>query len=208
MTAQLASPAIARNRRLGLVLALVAAGMVGAAFAAVPLYRLFCQVTGFGGTTQVASEAPGATSERLVTVRFDASVAGDLPWVFTAPGPVTVRLGEEGEASYFARNTGSQLVLGTSTFNVTPLKTGKYFQKIECFCFTEQLLQPGQSEEFRVTFFVDPALADDPNTAEVSTITLSYTFFDAGAEALERYVQKNPDLVVTNQAPEPRKPQP
>lgn len=186
----------ARNRRLAVILAGVVAGMLGLAFAAVPLYRLFCAVTGYGGTTQVAAQAPGASAERRITVRFDANVAPDLPWRFTAPKPVEGRLGEERRVAYAAQNIGERPILGTATFNVTPLKAGRYFSKIECFCFTEQLLMPGESKEFPLAFFVDPALAADPNLRDVSTITLSYTFFDAGPEALRRYLEKTPSIAM------------
>lgn len=194
MTPQPTAVSAARNRRVALLLASMVVGMAGLAFAAVPLYRLFCQVTGYGGTTQVADRAPGAASEHRVTVRFDANTAPDMPWAFTAPQPVSVRLGEEAQAAYTARNVGDEPILGTATFNVTPFKAGKHFEKIECFCFTEQVLMPGESKAFPLTFFVDPAIAEDPNTAEISTITLSYTFFNAGSEALQRYLEKNPSV--------------
>lgn len=183
-----------RNRRLALVLVLLVAGMVGLAFAAVPLYRLFCQVTGFGGTTRVAATAPTPKTPiaARVAVGFDANVAPDLPWRFEAPQPVGLRLGEQGHAVYTARNLGDRPILGTATFNVTPHKAGKYFNKVECFCFTEQVLRPGEAKDFPVTFFVDPALADDADTRDVTAITLSYTFFNAGEEALETYLKKNP----------------
>jgi cytochrome c oxidase assembly protein subunit 11 len=184
----------ARNLRLALVLVLVVAGMVGLAFAAVPLYRLFCQVTGFGGTTRVAVMAsmPKTPIAARVAVDFDANVAPDLPWRFQAPQPIELRLGEQGHAVYTARNRGDRPILGTATFNVTPFKAGKYFNKVECFCFTEQVLRPGEAKDFPVTFFVDPALADDPDARDVTAITLSYTFFNAGSEALARYLEKNP----------------
>ena len=150
---------------------------------AVPLYQLFCQVTGYGGTTRAATAAPDAAGAAWITVRFDANVAPDLPWKFVAPKPVTLRLGEELLVAFEAVNRSDEPILGTATFNVTPFKAGEYFNKIECFCFTEQLLMPGESKEFPVTFFVDPAIADDPNAVEVSAITLSYTFFTKGEAA-------------------------
>lgn len=155
---------------------------------AVPLYRLFCQVTGFGGTPQISAAAPGATALAPVTARFDANVAPDLPWRFSAPEAVELRPGEARQVAYTAVNNGSEPVLGTATFNVTPAKVGLYFNKIECFCFNEQLLMPGERKNFPVTFFVDPGLADDPNAAEVRSITLSYTFFNKGAEARDAYL--------------------
>jgi cytochrome c oxidase assembly protein subunit 11 len=166
--------------------------MVGLSFAVVQLYRLFCQITGFGGTTQVAKEAPGSKSERRIDVRFDANVAPGMPWSFTAPKPVTVRLGEQILTAYAATNTGDQPVFGVATFNVVPEAAGRYFSKIQCFCFTEQVLMPGESKEFPLVFFVDPAIAEDRSTAHVSTIALSYTFFNAGPEALRRHLEKNP----------------
>ena len=192
MSPELPNTTMVRNRRVAVLLAGVAAGMVGLSFAAVPLYRLFCQVTGYGGTTQVAKEAPGAKSERRISVRFDANVAPGLSWTFTAPNAVTVRLGEDIQTAYAASNTGDHPALGVATFNVTPEAAGRYFNKIQCFCFTEQVLMPSESKEFPLTFFVDPAIADDRSTADVSTITLSYTFFNAGPEALRRHLEKNP----------------
>ncbi|MBK1669963.1 cytochrome c oxidase assembly protein [Rhodovibrio sodomensis] len=172
------SPAASRrNARTALVLTCVFAGMVGLSFAAVPLYRLFCQVTGLGGTTQVAEIAPEAVAQ-TVNVRFNADRAPELPWTF-APKQVEVevRLGARAMAYYTARNLSDRPITGTATFNVTPLKAGKYFSKIACFCFTEQTLQPGERVDMPVDYFVDPAILDDPNMADVTTITLSYTFF-------------------------------
>lgn len=173
-----------RNRRLAGGLLGVAAGMVGLAYASVPLYDLFCRVTGFGGTTQTAESAPGAASERTITVRFNADLGPQLPWRFQpAQLTQTVRLGEPGLAFYQAQNTGGAAAVGTATFNVTPDKMGKYFNKTACFCFEEQPLRPGESAELPVSFFVDPAMAADPATADVTTVTLSYTFFRAKDEA-------------------------
>jgi cytochrome c oxidase assembly protein subunit 11 len=167
------------NRRTALALGGVAAGMVGASFAAVPLYRLFCQVTGYGGTTQRADRAPVEPGARVITVRFDANVSGNgLPWSFApVEREMRVRVGEEHLAFYRATNQARVATTGQATFNVTPFKAGPYFSKIACFCFTEQTLEPRQSMDMPVSFFIDPAIADDPNTADVDTITLSYTFF-------------------------------
>ena len=166
-----------RNARTALVLTCVFASMVGLSFAAVPLYRLFCQVTGFGGTTQVAEIAPHAVEETM-KVRFNADRAPELPWTFQPKQvEVEVKLGERAMAYYTARNLSDRPVSGTATFNVTPLKAGKYFSKIACFCFTEQTLAPGEQVDMPVDYFVDPAILDDPNLADVTTITLSYTFF-------------------------------
>ncbi|MGH6663083.1 MAG: cytochrome c oxidase assembly protein [Rhodospirillales bacterium] len=181
-----------RRRNVAVVAALVGvfATMGTLVYFAVPLYQLFCQVTGFGGTTQVAAKAPGAVAGRAMTVRFDTNVARDMPWRFLPPAPAEVRLGEEMLVAFTAQNIGNEPMLGTATFNVTPFKAARYFNKIECFCFTEQLLMPGERKEFPVTFFVDPAIADDPNARDVTTITLSYTFFDKGAAALDEYMKR------------------
>jgi cytochrome c oxidase assembly protein subunit 11 len=162
------------------VLVAVVCAMVGLAFASVPLYRLFCEATGIEGTTQRASIAPGSTGDRTITVRFNADKDPSLPWRFEpTQHDVTVRLGEEKLVTYRATNLGKIPITGSATYNVTPLTTGLYFDKIECFCFTEQTLQPGETAELPVTFFVDPSIASDPNTRNITTITLSYTFFPA-----------------------------
>jgi cytochrome c oxidase assembly protein subunit 11 len=172
----------ARNRRLGLILAGVVAVMVGLSFAAAPFYRLFCQLTGFGGATVRAEKAPGETHARTVTVRFNADTDPGLPWDFKpAQREITVRLGEPALAFYTARNRGREAIVGTAVFNVQPDKAGGYFDKVQCFCFTEQRLEPGQSAELAVSFFVDPALAQDRNLDDVAHITLSYTFYRAKA---------------------------
>ncbi|MGE0044969.1 MAG: cytochrome c oxidase assembly protein [Hyphomonadaceae bacterium] len=169
------------QRRMALTAAIcvaVFAGMVGLAFAAPPLYRAFCQITGYGGTTQVAQRAAARVLDRTVQVTFDANVAPGLPIEFE---PVqlseTVRLGETGIAFYRVRNLSAQPVTAVATFNVTPHKTGPYFQKLECFCFQAQTIAPGASVEMPVVYYVDPAMAEDPDTEEVRQITLSYTFF-------------------------------
>lgn len=192
----------ARNRRVMLVCLSIVAGMVGLSFAAVPLYDLFCKVTGFGGTPQMAATAPSADKvlERTITVRFNADVNHDLPWKF-APAAVseTVKLGEARETHYKARNLSGQAIVGTATYNVTPEKAGIYFNKVQCFCFTRQVLEPGQEVEMPVTYFVDPAIADDPRMADVHTITLSYTFFKATDQNLDGARQK--DYQESAQAP-------
>lgn len=157
--------------------------MIGASYAAVPLYRIFCQVTGYGGTTQRAEGNANGVIDRVVTVRFDANVNNALPWRF---GPekrsVTLRMGETMQVAYLAENLGSGPTVGTSVFNVTPLEAGAYFNKVECFCFTETTLEPGGTLEMPVVFFVDPAIVDDPGMKNFDTITLSYTFFAHEAE--------------------------
>jgi len=173
-----------RNRRLGLATAGLVAGMVGLSFAAVPLYTLFCQVTGYNGTTQRGGTLPARPGEAAVTVRFNANTHPGLPWRFAAEqSAMTLRVGEEGMAFYTAANQGSTPVTGIAVYNVTPEKAGRYFHKIACFCFDEQTLNPGQQVEMPVSFWVDPEIARDPNTRDVRTITLSYTFFRTLADA-------------------------
>lgn len=168
----------AKNRKTALIVSSVVAGMVAMSFAAVPAYRAFCQVTGWGGTTQRADAEAGRTLERKITVRFDATVSQGLPWTFKPEQPSqTLHIGETALAFYEAENLTGKPVTGRATFNVSPAKAGIYFKKIECFCFTEQTLQPGEKVSMPVTYFVDPALADDKNLDEVQTITLAYTFF-------------------------------
>jgi cytochrome c oxidase assembly protein subunit 11 len=176
-----------RNRATALVVIGAVFGMVGLSFAAVPLYRMFCEATGYDGTTQRAKAAPGAAGERVVTVRFNTDTAPDLAWEFRPlQASVTVRPGEETLVLFRAVNRSKSELVGTATFNVTPMKTGQYFDKIQCFCFTEQRLAPGESVDMPVSFFVDPALLEDPNTREVDTITLSYTMFRAKVPVAER----------------------
>jgi len=174
----------AKNTRIALVLSAVALGMVGLSFASVPLYRIFCQVTGFGGTTQVAEALPqAAVSERIIEVRFNADVDPNLPWRFQpVQRSVLVRVGEPGLVFFRAKNLSDRAILGTATFNVTPLKTGEYFTKVQCFCFDEQRLEPGQELDMAVSFYIDPDILDDRNVDEVKSITLSYTFFRAQKE--------------------------
>ena len=168
-----------RIRLTALVAAGVVFGMVGVAYAAVPLYQIFCQVTGYGGTTQVAAAAPAEVGGRSITVRFNADTAHAMPWRFRPrQRAIAVRVGEQSLALYEAVNSSQRRIVGSATFNVTPAKAGAYFNKIECFCFTEQALAPGESVDMPVSFFVDPAISDDPNLDDVNTITLSYTFFE------------------------------
>jgi cytochrome c oxidase assembly protein subunit 11 len=168
-----------RNHGTTVVLLLsVVAGMTGLSFASVPLYSLFCQATGWGGTTQRASAPPNEVADAFVTVRFDAATAPDLGWEFRPlTQSIRVRPGEPHEIFYRATNRGSEPTTGTATYNVTPTKTGIYFDKLQCFCFTEQPLGPGESRDMGVQFFVDPELVKDPSTRDVTTITLSYTMF-------------------------------
>lgn len=167
-----------RNNRTAFVLAGVVVGMVGLAYAAVPLYQLFCQVTGYGGTTQVALAEERPVLERVIKVRFSANTHRDMPWEFRpAQGMQLARVGEQMLAFFEARNTSANVITGTATFNVTPHKAGAYFSKIQCFCFTEQTLAAGASAEMPVTYFIDPAIMDDPGLDDVKEIVLSYTFF-------------------------------
>jgi cytochrome c oxidase assembly protein subunit 11 len=169
-----------RNATTVALLGTVVLGMIGLSFASVPLYRLFCQATGFGGTTQRAAAAPGEISNAVVTVRFDSETAPDLDWEFRPlQTAVHVHPGEQREVAFHAVNRGAEASTGRATFNVTPTKSGIYFDKLQCFCFTEQRLGPGESKDMGVTFFVDPDLLKDPGTREVRTITLSYTMYRA-----------------------------
>jgi cytochrome c oxidase assembly protein subunit 11 len=175
------TPNLAKNRKVALMSAVVVASMVGLAYASVPLYRLFCQVTGFGGTTQRAQAAPEDIVERRMTILFDANTSGSLPWTFEpVQRSLIVRVGEENFAYYRATNRSSHHVTGTAVFNVTPDTAGAYFNKIQCFCFTEQTLKAGESVEMPISFFVDPAIVEDHGLDKVTAITLSYTFYPAG----------------------------
>ena len=166
-----------RNSRTALLMGLLAITMVGVAFASVPLYRLFCQVTGFGGTPVRAEEAPGAVAGQ-VGVRFDANINSALPWKFE-PVQRTIRVkpGAQTQVLYRAKNLSARATTGTAVFNVTPAKAGQYFSKIQCFCFTEQTLKPGESIDMPVIFFVDPKIREDETTKHIDEITLSYTFY-------------------------------
>lgn len=169
-----------KNGRLVLALVGVVAGMTGLTFASVPLYKVFCKATGFGGTTQTAETAPDKISAKQIWVRFNADVSPDLAWSFEPEQrEVHVHFGEQTLVSYRATNHSDHAITGTATYNVTPDSAGLYFDKIQCFCFTEQTLQPGETAELPVTFFVDPAMLKDRNARDIPAITLSYTFFQA-----------------------------
>ncbi len=178
-----AKPPTRNGARLGLTAAACAvfvAAMVGAAFAAVPLYRVFCTLTGFGGATRQAEHAPAKASERTIIVRFDANISNDLGWSFRPEQrEMTVHLGQVAEAVFLAENRGTRRTSGVAAYNVMPGEDGVYFNKIACFCFNEQTLDPGQKARWTVQFFVDPAILDDPTEKSLDTITLSYTFFPA-----------------------------
>ncbi|MBW3096935.1 cytochrome c oxidase assembly protein [Pseudohoeflea sp. DP4N28-3] len=166
------------NGRIVVICAAFVAGMVGMSYAAVPLYSLFCQVTGYGGTTQRVTQESDRVLDRTVKVHFDANTGNGLNWEF---GPKTreieIRIGETVRADYVAVNRSSRPLTGQATYNVTPQAAGAYFNKVECFCFTETTLAPGEKLEMPVTFFVDPDIVNDENIAHVTTITLSYTFY-------------------------------
>lgn len=177
-----------KNTRVAILALMGAAAMLALGYAAVPLYDLFCRVTGFGGTTQVASETDAQIAERIAasaggetrSIRFDGSIAKDVPWTFKPQQTTdTVQIGIRDMAIYTARNDGDEAVTGTATFNVEPEQAGKYFHKIQCFCFTEQTLQPGQEVQMPVLYYVDPAILEDENAKDIEQITLSYTFHRA-----------------------------
>lgn len=168
------------NRRVAIAVCGGVMLMVGAAYAAVPLYEVFCKVTGYGGTTQRADTATGEIIDRKITVRFDGNVNAALPWGFKPKvHAVTLRMGETAQMAYLATNKGPASTVGTSVFNVTPFAAGAYFNKIECFCFTEQPLKAGETVEMPVLFFIDPDMDKDEHLKDIKEITLSYTFFPA-----------------------------
>jgi len=181
------------NRRIALAAAVVPALMLGLAYASVPLYTLFCQVTGFGGTPQRAAAAPAQAANQTISIRFDGNASSDMGWTFApAHNTMTVKIGEAAMAHYVAQNMSSKTETGTAVFNVTPVAAGIFFNKIECFCFTEQTLKAGERVELPVQFFVDPAILDDPDTRNIREITLSYSFYPAKPNAAEnRQAQKS-----------------
>ncbi len=166
------------NRRLATGAALVVVLMLAMSYAAVPLYDLFCRVTGYGGTTQIAQSAPTQIGTRMMTIRFDANTHRDMPWQFKPPADdVRLPVGAQGLTFFTAENNSNIPVTGVASFNVTPQKAGYYFSKIDCFCFTEQTLAAGERVDMPVSFFVSPEIVDDPELDDVDEITLSYTFF-------------------------------
>ena len=198
MSAAALRPELAtRNRRVGLMALAFALAMLGLGYASVPLYRLFCEATGFAGTTRRASEAQAAAvsfSDAAIIMRFDANVERGMPWQFR-PERTTdaIQLGGRRMAIYLARNTSDKPVTGRATFNVEPEQAGRYFNKVQCFCFTEQTLQPGQEVRMPVVYFVDPKMLDDADAKDIQEITLSYTFHpiagqiaDGGTKTLDR----------------------
>ena len=176
-TAQNQNNLKAQNKKVIFIITFVGILMLSLSYAAVPLYDIFCRVTGFGGTTQIASSAPGSTGHPNINIRFESNITDSLNWDFySKTKTVKIPMGEEKTIYYFAKNLSDEPIVGTATFNVTPAKAGQYFMKIDCFCFVEQLLNPGESMNMPVTFFIDPDLYKDENVQEVNEITLSYTF--------------------------------
>ena len=196
MTAQPDTPLRRRDKIVAVSCGLLVAMMVGAAYAAVPLYDWFCRVTGFNGTTQVATSAPaGAALDHKITVRFDANTGPGLPWRFEPEQrSIEVRIGEVVTVNYLVINETARPITASAAYNVVPLNMGAYFQKINCFCFTEQTLKPGEKREMPVVFYIDPAIVKDADGAELNTITLSYTF----------YPQREPARPVADSAPAKR----
>jgi cytochrome c oxidase assembly protein subunit 11 len=167
-----------RNRRTALGVGAFVCGMVGLAFASVPLYDMFCRATGYNGTVQVGGPAAPGAGAQVMTIRFNANTHPGLPWRFApGQGPMQLRVGEEGMAFYQASNNAAVPVTGVATYNVTPEVVGKYFHKTACFCFEQQTLEPGQQVDMPIAFWVDPKLAEDPATRDIRTITINYTFF-------------------------------
>ncbi|MBU4527739.1 MAG: cytochrome c oxidase assembly protein [Hoeflea sp.] len=191
--------AASANMRIVIACSAFVISMVGVSFAAVPLYQLFCQVTGYGGTTQRVEQMSDTILDRMIKVRFDANVAAGLPWKFRpVEREVELRIGETIQIAYTAENVSDVSTFGQATFNVTPMAAGAYFNKIQCFCFTETELKPGEIMNMPVVFFVDPAIVDDPDAKNITTITLSYTFFPHASEkpvaAMAEPVQDNNTL--------------
>jgi cytochrome c oxidase assembly protein subunit 11 len=177
------------NRKVALTALSASLAMLGLGYASVPLYRMFCQATGYGGTTQRADEAQAATvqdSGRTISIRFDANVERGMPWQFKPLQRTdTVSIGARDMALFWAKNTSDKTVTGTASFNVEPEQAARYFNKIQCFCFTEQVLKPGEEVRMPVLYYVDPAILDDPDNKDVEQITLSYTFHVTKAESAD-----------------------
>ena len=173
-----------KNLNLAFNLLLVVIGMVALAYASVPLYRLFCSATGYGGTTQEGTRAPVTVTKRDMTITFNADIDPTLPWEFKPAEPkLQVKVGQQVLTHFVAHNKTNSPITGRATYNVTPFSAGSYFVKIECFCFKEQTLAPGQTVDMPVLFYVDPAINTDPEMDDVKTITLSYTFFPVKSKA-------------------------
>ncbi len=183
----------AKNKKLALSVFIAVFIMIGLAYASVPLYSIFCQVTGFGGTTQVSEKAPAVDQirERTIRINFSSNINNNLYWDFR-PGEhsTTVNIGAQGLTHFVAKSNDDKPSAGTAIYNVTPLKAGKYFHKIECFCFGEQILQPHQEVQMPVLFYVDPSFDDDPHMKDVSLITLSYTFYPTESKVLDQAMEE------------------
>ncbi len=180
------------NRKLGLKIFAIPVLMLGLAYASVPLYDLFCRVTGFGGTTQQAIAVPEQATTVPLAIRFNADVSPELPWDFAAEKvTASVKVGEAGHMVFKATNRSNKALVGTATYNVTPHKAGPYFSKVQCFCFERQEIQPGETIEFPVTYFVDEAMLQDPETADIREIVLSYTFFLAKDQTTPLHAANN-----------------
>jgi len=178
MSKQPTPPLQRRDKIVAVSCGLFVAAMVGAAYASVPFYNWFCRATGYNGTPQIASSAPSGTVDRKITIRFDANVGPGLPWNFTPEqNSIEVKLGEVVTVHYNVINQAARPITASAAYNVTPLSVGSYFNKINCFCFTEQSLKAGEKRELAVVFYVDPAIAKDADGADINTITLSYTFY-------------------------------
>jgi cytochrome c oxidase assembly protein subunit 11 len=186
---------LTRDAAVAAVCGFVVVLMVGASYAAVPFYNWFCRATGFNGTTQVATAAPSSTPlERKISVRFDSNVAGGLPWKFAPEQTeIDVKIGEVVTVFYTVTNQSARTTTGQAAYNVAPLTVGAYFQKINCFCFTEQTMAPGEKREMPVVFYVDPSIVNDSDNAAVNTITLSYTFYPVRDPAAKPLAAGEPD---------------
>jgi cytochrome c oxidase assembly protein subunit 11 len=182
-----------RNARIAWTLVLVVGSMLALAYAAVPLYQMFCKATGFAGTPQVVQEGERPVLARTVTVRFDSNVDANLPWRFQpVEREVKVHLGEEKLVFFRVTNLSQRPIVGTATYNITPERMGGWFDKVQCFCFTEQLLKPGQSVDMPVTFFVDPEMDKDRRYDDIRTVTLSYTFYEAKTDRAKTLLGATP----------------
>ncbi len=188
-------PRLTRDAVVGAICGLVVVLMVGASYAAVPFYNWFCRTTGFNGTTQVAKSAPSAKPlARTIAVRFDSNVAGGLPWKFVPEKTeIEVHIGEVTTVYYTVTNESARTTTGQAAYNVAPLTVGAYFQKINCFCFTEQTMAPGEKREMAVVFYVDPSIVDDHDNDGLNTITLSYTFYPVREPAVQPVAAGEPD---------------
>jgi cytochrome c oxidase assembly protein subunit 11 len=186
---------LGRDATVAAICGFVVVLMVGASYAAVPFYNWFCRATGFNGTTQVATSAPsGAPLTRKIAVRFDSNVAGGLPWKFEPEQTeIEVNIGQVVTVFYTVTNQSARTTTGQAAYNVAPLTVGAYFQKINCFCFTEQTMAPGEKREMPVVFYVDPALVEDHENDGLNTITLSYTFYPVREAAPKPFAAREPD---------------